>query len=152
MIPYAREIGGVVVIAVLAFTHGCAYRMGGASDRAELAQNKQAWAEQVAHAEKVARETEQRHAKDMAEAAAKHEQDKRNAKADHDRLVRDLRNGTVRLQDRWAGCVSEAGRTAAELDAAKRDREESAARIIAAADQCDAQNRGLQDVIRADRK
>jgi hypothetical protein len=152
VIPYAREIGGVVVIAVLAFTHGCAYRMGGASDRAELAENRQAWAEQVAHAEKAAREIEQRHAKDMAEVAAKNEQDKRNAQADHDRLVRDLRTGNVRLQDRWAGCVSEAGRTAAELDAAKRDREESAARIVQAARAADDQIRGLQDVIRADRK
>jgi hypothetical protein len=152
VIPYAREIGGVVVVAVLVFSHGCAYRMGGASDRAALAENRRAWAEQVAHAEKVARETEQRHAKSMAAIAEQHEKDKRDAEGAQRALVDALRAGNLRLQDRWAGCVSEAGRTAAELDAAKRDREESAARIIAAADQCDAQNRGLQDVIRADRK
>jgi hypothetical protein len=100
----------------------------------------------------AAREAEQRHARALAQVAEKYEQDKRAADEAQRKLVSDLRAGTVRLQDRWAGCVSEAGRTAAERDAAARDREESAARIVRAAADADAQIRALQDVVRKDRE
>ena len=97
-------------------------------------------------------EAERRHQAALTAIAEKYEQDKRDAEEANRRLLADLRAGNVRLQDRWAGCVAQAGRSAAELDAAARDREESAARIVQAARDADAQIRGLQDVIRADRR
>lgn len=100
----------------------------------------------------AARQAEQRHAREMAVIAEKYEQDKRAADEAQRKLVTDLRAGTVRLQDRWAGCVSDASRTAAERDAAARDREESAARIVRAARDADDQIRALQDVVRKDRE
>ena len=100
----------------------------------------------------AAREAEHRHAQAVAAIADKYEQDKRAADEAQRKLVSDLRAGTVRLQDRWAGCVSEAGRTAAELDAARRDREDSAARIIGAGRKADDQIRRLQEVVRSDRQ
>lgn len=98
-----------------------------------------------------AREAEQRHANEIAAIADKYEQDKRAADEAQRKLVSDLRAGTVRLQKRWSGCVSGSASTAAELDAAARDREESAARAVRAARDADDQIRALQDVVRKDR-
>lgn len=100
----------------------------------------------------AAREAEHKHAQAVAAIAEQYEQDKRAADEAQRKLVSDLRSGTERLQKRWAGCAAEVGRTAAELDAAARDREESAGRIVRAARDADDQIRGLQDVIRQDRK
>lgn len=100
----------------------------------------------------AARDAEQRQAAAVAAIADKYERDKRAADEAQRKLVADLRNGAVRLQDRWSRCVSDSAATAAELDAARRDREESAARIVRAARDADDQIRGLQEVIKADRK
>ncbi len=70
------------------------------------------------------------------------------AEAARARTVADLRSGNLQLRDHWAGCETQrladsaAARAAAEQSA--RDREESAGRIVQAADQCDAQVIGLQ--------
>jgi len=99
-----------------------------------------------------AREAEQRHANEIAAIADKYEQDKRAADEAQRKLVRDLRAGTVRLQKRWSGCVSEAAASAAESDAAARDREESIARVLRAARDADDQIKRLQEVVRKDRE
>lgn len=122
------------------------------SSSATKAKAERDYAVAAAKAEKAARETEQRHQRAMTAIAEQYEKDKRDAEEANRQLVRDLRAGNVRLQDRWAGCVAQAGRSAAELDAAARDREESAARIVQAARAADDQIRGLQDVIRKDRE
>lgn len=143
--PYMVWIKVGVFAAICA---GC-YVYGGsnAKARAEGQYHK-------AHIEalEAARAAEAQHAREVSAIAEKYEQDKRDAEEANRRLVSDLRAGTVRLQDRWAGCVSEAGRTAAERDAAARDREESAARIVQAARAADDQIRALQEVIKSDRK
>ena len=114
------------------------------------------WAAAAAEAEVKAqleaREAERRKAAELAAIADKYEQDKRAADEAQRKLVADLRAGTVRLQNRWAGCVSDVAATAAELDATRRDREESAARIVRAARDADDQIRALQDVVRKDRE
>ena len=85
--------------------------------------------------------------------ADQYERDKRDAEFDARRLVADLRNGRKRLQERWT-CpgVPAANAGASEPDAAVGSRAESAGRIIAAADECDAQVRGLQEFIRSERQ
>lgn len=109
----------------------------------------------LAEATQAVMDSERRHAADLAAIAEAHEEDKRNAEAAYERDVADLRAGNVRLQNRWRGCVatSEAiASGAAEPDAAARDREESAARIVRAARDADDWIKRLQDVIRSDRE
>src|SRR5688500_18033652 len=104
----------------------------------------------------AARAKEQAAAKRVDQAAKQYEQDKLDAQTAHDRLVAELRAGNKRLHDRWQASVatselSSAAERAAFADAAERERQDSAARIIAAADRCDAQVSGLQEVVKADR-
>ena len=159
LLYWKQILASLILLAVLAFT----YWLGGASARTDLAEYKAKVAEQTAHvadlatkAERIARETEQAHAKALESVAEQYEQDKQDAQATADRLVADLRAGNERLHQRWQASqatarLSGAVASATELDAEARDREESASRAIAAADQCDAQVEGLQAVIEADR-
>lgn len=162
--PYWLYIKLGAALALLAAVWWWGYSTKAVACEAAQA-NERARAEQViaefARAERdavqAARESEQAHAAELATIAEQHEQDKRDAEAAHDRLVADLRAGTVRLHNRWAGCqatagVSGASRSAAELDAAAADREASASRAIGAAREADDWIKRLQDVIRSDRQ
>lgn len=152
------------LLLCVAVVFGIGYRLGSASGRAAVAECKAKAEKTVAQMAKAEselqakyRKAEQAKAQALADVAEQYEQDKTNAKTAHDRLVADLRAGHERLHQRWRASeatarLSGAVASAAELDAAERDRQESAARAIAAADQCDAQVKGLQDVVRADRK
>lgn len=112
-------------------------------------------AQQVIRADQIIREERER-AEAMAGIAEQYERDKANVEAAYERDVSDLRAGNLKLRQRWADtatdAVSQASRSAAELDAAAADREASAARIVRAARDADAQVRGLQAVVRADRE
>lgn len=92
----------------------------------------------------------------MEAVAQRYETEKQDAEQRAEKLAADLRAGAVRLRERWQGCpasssVPAAAAAAGEPDAGTADRAESAARIVRAAADCDAQVRGLQAVIRADR-
>lgn len=105
----------------------------------------------------AAREAERQRAIDLAAIAEKYEKDKRDAEVAQTQLVDALRAGTVRLRNLWQGCqatgrVSGVAASAAESDAAARDREASAARIVRAARDADDTIKRLQDVVRTDRK
>lgn len=100
----------------------------------------------------AAREAEHRHAVALAEIAEQYEQDKRAADEAQRKLVADLRAGTVRLQNRWRGCEATSAATAGELDAAARDREASAGRIVRAARDADDWIKRLQEIVKQDRK
>jgi hypothetical protein len=146
----------LVVIVVLSALLGLqTYRLGASKLAQAKAETVQVASQRVA--EQAARKAEQAHAQALADIAEQYERDKTSAESNHARLVADLRAGIVRLHDRWQAAIATSKLSgtvarAAESDAAARDREESAARIIAAADQCDAQVRGLQEVIVADRR
>lgn len=104
-----------------------------------------------------ARAREREHTETMARIGATHQEELTRVQTEYDGLVRDLRAGVVRLQDRWAGCpaasgVPAAGASGPGADAGADDRAASAARIVRAAAECDAQVRGLQSIIRADRQ
>ncbi|PJK07996.1 endopeptidase [Lysobacteraceae bacterium NML95-0200] len=104
----------------------------------------------------AALEHSHQHALAMESAAQKYEQEKQDAEQRAEKLAADLRTGAVRLRERWQGCpaspsVPAVASSSGQPDAGAEDRSESAARIIGAAAECDAQVRGLQAVIRADR-
>ena len=89
--------------------------------------------------------------------SAAYEKGKRDAEQTSKRVVADLRAGNLVLRNRWTACKASDGvpSTAAdpsEPDAGTHDREESAGRIVQAADQCDAQVKGLQELLRLERK
>lgn len=92
----------------------------------------------------------------LAGAEAQYEKDKIDAQKIADRTIADLRAGNIRLRARWDSCHAAAGvpsiaAAAGQPDAAASDRDASASRIVRAASTCDAQVRGLQAVVRADR-
>ena len=111
------------------------------------------------NAQRVARMHEYELALSANAAAQSYEQGKTDAQVTSDRVVAGLRDGTLRLRDRWQGCeasrsalVSQAAASAGELDAVAADRAASAGRAIAAAAACDAHVRGLQALLSAERK
>lgn len=163
MIPYAKEAGAALVLAAILGAGWAGWEWRDRSADAEMATlvaqratERHEAAERLAQFEAMAREQERRHAADMDRIAQEYLEELSNAKAESDRVVAQLRDGTLRLQDRWRGCGEpspvpdfDAGTRAP--DAVTIDREASAARIVHAARECDAQVRGLQSVIRKDR-
>ena len=101
-------------------------------------------------------DSERAKARALADIGTQHEEDRREAETVPAAVAADLRAGNLRLQQRWAGCetqrLSDSAAAASELDAAARDREESAGRIVRAAAQCDAQVRGLQELLILERE
>ena len=113
------------------------------------------FAKAEADAQARARVTERRYLERITDISEQYERDKADAQAAADRLAADLRAGNVRLRNEWAGC--ETGRvsgdaTAARLaDEAAQLRAKGASDLVRAAAEADAQVRGLQRVIEAER-
>lgn len=89
----------------------------------------------------------------LTAVAASYEKGKNDATADANAVIAGLRAGNLKLRDDWtptiiAGVPTSAAAVAG-ADAAERRRQESAGRIVGAAEQCDAQVAGLQQVIRS---
>lgn len=89
--------------------------------------------------------------------SAAYEKGKKDAEATAKRIVADLRAGNLVLRNRWTACEANLGVPTAtpapsEPDAGTGDREESAGRIVQAADECDAQVKGLQELLLLERK
>ena len=89
--------------------------------------------------------------------SAAYEKGKRDAEQTSKLVVADLRAGNLVLRNRWTACQTSLGvpttpADPSEPDAGTADRAESAGRIVQAAAQCDAQVRGLQDLLRLERK
>lgn len=90
-------------------------------------------------------------------ASAAYEKGKRDAEQNSKRVVADLRAGNLVLRNRWTACqtsldVPTTPAAPSEFDAGAADRAESAGRIVQAATQCDAQVRGLQELLLLERK
>lgn len=107
-------------------------------------------------ASEQARKTEQARAEKAEAVAATYEQEKRDAEQKGEAVAAGVRAGSIELQQRWAGCetqrLSEAAERASQPDAGSEDRAASAGRIVQAAAECDAQVRGLQALVKADRE
>lgn len=112
-------------------------------------------------AERLATEVANRQKDELAAAqnavSAAYEKGKKDAEATAKRTVADLRAGNLVLHNRWTACQASLDMPAApaapgEPDAGTADRNESAGRIVQAAAQCDAQVRGLQELLLLERK
>ena len=150
---YGYIVAALLVVAAIA--GGVGYWQGGkhAATAAELAMAEHLAADRKAesdHKDKI-RQLEQDLATAQAGVSEAYEKGKKDAEAAGAAVTADLRAGNLRLQQRWAGCekqrLSDATAPAGEPDAAAGDREESAGRIVRAAAQCDAQVRGLQELL-----
>jgi hypothetical protein len=144
----------VALLAALAFGWLQTQRLAGA--RADLV-TLQGWLDKAradALEAKLTREAEHRAALEAVRAT--YEQELTHAEAEHNRLVADLRAGTVRLR-RELRCPPAADLPGAATGAAGSDGHpevwgEIAAAAVRVGDECDAQLRAAQAVIRSDRQ
>jgi hypothetical protein len=155
-----RLVQACVLLTVLGFV----YWLGGQSSRTDLAEYKTKVAVNTAKvanlatvASELARKAEQGKAAEIAGIAEQYEQDKVDAKADSDRAVADLRNGNTRLRQLWQAeratdSLSDAATATRHADEITRLREEAVGRIRGIGAEADAQIRGLQEVVKADRQ
>lgn len=106
--------------------------------------------------ERQALQAERRSVRLQAEVAEAYELGKKHVEQESAKLVNDLRTGNIRLREQWAGCradnLSATSTIASITDAAARDREESAARIVRHAAEADAQILALQALLRSERQ
>lgn len=113
--------------------------------------------EAEAKAKDKAREDKDKLADAQNAVSAAYEKGKKDAEATAKRTVADLRAGNLVLRDRWTSCQASSGlprpaTDTSEPDAGTTDRDESAGRIVQAAAQCDAQVKGLQNLLRLERQ
>jgi uncharacterized protein HemX len=148
------------LLVVVAIAGGVGYWQGSkhAKTAAELAMAEHLAADRKAESDhrNEVRQLEQILAAAQADVSEAYEKGKKDAETTGAAVTADLRAGNLRLQQRWTSCetqrLSDAAAAAGELDAATRDREESAGRIVRAAAQCDAQVRGLQELLILERE
>lgn len=146
----------LVAVAALALL---AIWQRGTVAQAERAQENAQTAKKVAEQERdnaIAVIAVERQRVKRAEAVAtQYEQEKVDAESKGTAVADGLRAGNLRLQQRWAGCearVSELGASSGPVDGSADDRAEGARDLVRAAAACDAQVRGLQALVRADRE
>jgi len=160
------KTGLFVACMAAAFAYGCSrghdsgVQDGEAKVRAtELAQAKAdtrtAQDNQRAAEEKAQRYQLRAEAKEAI--AAQYLEELNNAQSKGDRLAADVLAGDVRFRKLWAQCkavptTGHAATSTSAPDGATDDRAASAGRIVRAAAECDAQVRGLQALILADRR
>lgn len=125
----------------------------GSADRAQEATERTT---QALTDTQAALEAERAYSLAISKIAGQHERDKYEIEQQASADLADLRAGNLRLHDRWQACSATAGlssavSTASQPDGGSDDRAESATRIVRAAAECDAQVKGLQAVVLADR-
>ncbi|MHC1670453.1 endopeptidase [Stenotrophomonas maltophilia] len=148
----------VLLVALIALA-GFAVWQRGTLAQAERARDNAQTAKKVAEQERdnaIAVIAVERQRVKRAEAVAiQYEQERADAESKGAAVADGLRAGNLRLQQRWAGCearVSDLAAASGQPDGAANDRADSAGRIVRAAAACDAQVRGLQALVRADRE
>lgn len=154
-IPYLREAGAVILLALLAWGGHGLYKAGANSERVRAEKVIAEFAKAEADAQAKARKAEQALAEGIAKADAKHQQELADAKASRDRTIAGLRSGAIKLRDEWAGCetdrLSSAATGAIGPDDAAERRISGTGRVLEAVDDDAAKIRGLQDILRAER-
>lgn len=123
--------------------------------RASIALSTAANADALASAERRARERNEELSAAYILAASNYDRGIRDAEDAGARVVADLRADNLRLHRRWTDAEARARDLSAAAtgtgtpDATADDRAESAARIVRAAAECDAQVTALQELLRA---
>ena len=164
MIPYAREIGAVGVLAAILGAGWAGWEWRDRSADIEAAEAK-AKAERVvseyakAEADLQAkyRKAEQARTEAVAEAASQYSKGVSDAQAKSAAVVADLRAGNVRLRQHWQGAIAtcDLSRDSAAALAAEREaelREQGAADLVRLAAEADAQVKALQEAYEAMRR
>lgn len=150
----AAKIAACIAVAGALFIGGCRYGQKDIKQDVADAEKVAALAA-LSEANKII-ETERAKAKEAEAIAATYEQEKRDAEQKAADVAAGVRSGSLELQQRWAGCetqrLSAAVASASEPDAGAEDRAASAGRIVQAAADADAQIRGLQALVKADRQ
>lgn len=155
---YGYVIAGALLLAGLAGFVGYHYGSKHADTRAELAMAEHVALDEQAKlsATMEARTLELRLSTAQAAVSDAYEKGKQDAQAESERIVADLRAGTLQLRQRWQGCESARATVfaapAGQFDAGTADREESASRIVRAAIEADEQIRGLQRLLIQERE
>lgn len=162
--PYIAYIKVAICIALLCVAFFFGHHLGAQAGAVKLAKATAAAAQDAAHvadlatkASEAARVAEHTQAQAFATISQQYEQDEADAQIRYEHTLAGLRSGTLRLRSTWncprtvAG-VPEAGAGAGKPDAATSDRDESAARVVRAAAEADAQIRALQAILTAERQ
>lgn len=151
-----RDYAYLAVIVALAAAGWYLYQQGYSSGIAvgdkRVAKIQLEDAQNLAKLQADARAAERAQIAKFNEIAEQRERENVEAQAKADRVIADLRAGTLRLRREWAGqanqCVPGTGAAASVGDANAELREQSASRIVRVAAEADAQIRELQAVIR----
>lgn len=150
---WAAIVCAALAVAAVVLWAFSGWRLAASAARADAAEAR---AETLAGELKAANETlnkERQHAQKMQRIGEQYEQDKADAQAQYERDLAALRAGHLRLRREWT-CptqpAADAGKPEPDGDAELR--EQGAADIVRLAREADAQIRGLQEVIREDRK
>lgn len=160
--PYLSAIKWGAGLLLVGLLIGAGWWGGSRSGAAEVAALRLTQAERDAKAAQAltkattaARDIEHEMGDRFVAASLAHQQELRRAKADRDALAAAVRSGAVQLRDHWTGCLSAAAQAAAgagRSDAAADLRAAGAGDLVQVARNCDAQARGLQAVLNAERK
>jgi hypothetical protein len=128
------------------FLHHSGYVSGVAEQQAITAKHDAA-------AALAAQQHEQAEQARIAKVAEQYEQDKADAQADYDRNLADLRSGQLRLRKQWT-CprLPSASASTGQPDGEAKQREQDASDLVRIAAEADAQIRGLQAALMAERK
>lgn len=151
--PIAIGVCTLAVVAMLVGAYRWAYGNGANAERVRTEQVIAEFHAAEREATERARQAERELAQAYADAAEEYERGKADARATADRVIADLRAGNLRLRDHWQGCaatsrVSGEATSAAIADAGAELRRAGAADLVRLADQCDAQVKGLQAIVR----
>lgn len=157
--PHLSAIKWVIGLALLTSWTWVVYDYAGnkadiaiAEAEADAAAARADLAEERAEFTAYARQAEHDKAEELSAIAYQAEQDKADAIAAKDRVIADLRADRLQLRDHWT-CPAVPGPAAGsgQPDAGTALRRASAGAVVQAVAECQAQVRGLQAVIRADR-
>ena len=140
----------VIIMALIGGIGYQQYRIQGLQLDAAKAAKQQA--EDYADQLRQIADREHQSAQAMADIARDTQHDIAEIKTRTDRIPAAIRAGNLRLREYWQASLPASAASAGQLDATEQRRAESASRIVRAAESCDAQVRGLQRVIRDDRK
>lgn len=163
LVPWRLIGAALLIVGLCLWSRSCGYDAGAEDGRESVAAIERAKAEQevrIAHetaqAAKAAADRYIQRAEAANAAATQYQKALNDANRRADATVADLLAGNLRLRRLWQGCqaVSAPGSAAPGgrvADDSTDDRAASAGRIVRAAAECDAQVRGLQAVVHADR-
>ncbi|MDR2208842.1 MAG: hypothetical protein LBE22_07730 [Azoarcus sp.] len=113
-------------------------------------------ATELAEENKIALTRERELTKQFTAAVSVFEEEKNESIIKSEKVIADLRGDALRLRRQWAGCetsrLSATATSATVINDGADDRAESAGRIVRVAAECDAQVKGLQEILRVERQ